>query len=100
MEKVASVRQYNLAKTLKEGDKLLWIHEKLCEYQKQGIEESKLQKIVTIKKITDTLIKTDFGDYRLKDGKNSEIPCGCKRFCDCYGRVIHKIDATLEVSAP
>ncbi len=88
------------ALSLKEGDKLIWIHDKKEEYQKQGIDESKLQKIVTVKKITDMLIKTDFGDYRLEDGKNSEIPCGCKRFCDCYGRVIHKIDVTLEASAP
>lgn len=76
-----------LAATFKPGDKLLWIHTKRSRFPDLESDDPRLKKAITIKSIQGDVIKTDFGSYKLADGKNTEIPCGCKRFCDCYGNV-------------
>lgn len=72
---------------LEPGATLLWVHEKRHEFPKLSPEDPKLVRKVTIKWIREGLVKTDFGTYRLEDGKNSAYACGCKRFCDCYGKL-------------
>ena len=69
---------------LKVGDTLIWRHKKYNDYVGK-VEEDKLIKSVTVKAINDIEIKTDFGDYNIKTGRNTFEACGCKRFCDCYG---------------
>lgn len=76
-----------LASKLQPGDTLLWIHTKRSRFPEMEENDPKLQRIVTIKSIQGSTLKTDFGNYKIEDGKNTEIACGCKRFCDCYGNV-------------
>ena len=74
------------AKNLKVGDKLFWRHKKYNDYVGK-VEENKLIKIVTIRAVNNVEIKTDFGDYNRDTGLNMFEACGCKRFCDCYGKL-------------
>ncbi len=75
-------------KNLKEGDKIVWIHKKADEFSDIDSEDSRLKKLVTVKKLFEDRVKTDFGTYFLESGENIDAPCGCKRFCDCYGKVV------------
>ena len=72
---------------IQKGDTLLWIHTKRAHYSSIPKDDERFVKTLTVSGLTDELILTDFGKYRLKDGKNHFEACGCKRFCDCYGRL-------------
>lgn len=67
------------------GDRLWWNHAKKHRFPNLDENDSRLKKQVLVKAVDDSTIRTDFGSYRLEDGQNIETPCGCKRFCDCYG---------------
>lgn len=75
------------ARKLRKGDRLLWVHTKRSRYSSLDPADEKLLKRVTVTGETDELILTDFGKYRFRDGRNHFEACGCKRFCDCYGRL-------------
>ena len=65
---------------------VIWIHQKSHELINH-IEKEKLYKTLTIKDIKNGKIKTDFGDYLIESGRNVFEPCGCKKLCDCYGKI-------------
>lgn len=75
------------ARSLQKGDRLLWIHTKRAHYTSIPSDDEKMIRHVTVTGMTDDLILTDFGKYRIESGKNQYEACGCKRFCDCYGRL-------------
>ena len=75
------------ARSLEAGARLLWIHTKRGHYSSLDPSDAKLVKQVTLTGKTDELLLTDFGKYRLQNGKNQFEACGCKRFCDCYGQL-------------
>lgn len=64
----------------------MWIHLKKKDFIGKTKDEN-LYKKLTIKSLTSDLIKTNFGTYFLENGKNILSPCGCKRFCECYGKL-------------
>lgn len=72
---------------LKIGDKLLWRHRQADALQDQAKSLEQLQRYVTVKAIFENYVKTDFGDYFIRNGFNVDAPCGCNRFCACCGRV-------------
>lgn len=71
---------------LKEGDKVKWIHNKYYGYLGK-VSPHRLEKILEIKKITENTIETEFGTYYKDTGENIFEPCGCNRFCDCFGKI-------------
>jgi len=75
------------ARRLSAGDRLLWIHTKRSHYSSLDPADEKLLKTVIVTGMTTDLLLTDFGKYRFSDGKNQFEACGCKRFCDCYGKL-------------
>lgn len=81
-----SMKEIKSLKNVKVGDTLIWKHIKYDEFvNKHKIE--KIYKKVTVRFTTEEFIKTDFGTYDIKTGKNQFEACGCNRFCDCYGKV-------------
>lgn len=74
------------ANNLKIGDSVIWIHQKSHELIK-NIKKDELYKILTIKDIKNKKLNTEFGDYFIESGKNVFEPCGCKKLCDCYGKI-------------
>ncbi|MFZ2725147.1 MAG: hypothetical protein WAX77_02730 [Methylococcaceae bacterium] len=77
---------------IKIGDKLLWQHRLADEFKDEAKSPEQLQRIISVKAIIDNYIKTDFGDYFIHNGFNMDAPCGCNRFCNCYGKVSLLID--------
>ena len=81
---------------LQPGDTLLWIHEKRKEYTDLDPMDNRLVHTVRVRKVTDERIVTNFGTY-LHNGINVFRACGCKRFCDCWGR-LYQMDETVAVN--
>ncbi len=69
------------------GDTLIWRHRHAKELKEQAKSPRQLERIITVKAIYDNYVKTNYGDYALCDGHNITSPCGCNRFCSCYGIV-------------
>lgn len=67
------------------GGKLWWNHTQKHRFGDLDPSDPRLKKQVNVKSIHQDIIRTDFGSYQMENGKNVDIPCGCKRFCDCYG---------------
>jgi hypothetical protein len=57
------------------------------DLEKIAQRPEQLERIVTIEAIYEDYVKTDHGDYFIENGRNMDAPCGCNRFCDCYGVV-------------
>ena len=77
---------YEKALQLQVGDTVRWRHTKY-NTSNSNYDEQKLVKEVCVKAITKTTIKTTFGTYEMKTGRNTFEPCGCMKFCDCYGKL-------------
>ena len=75
------------AQQLRTGDKLLWIHTKRAHYTSLPPDDEKLIRELTVTGLAHGYIMTDYGKYRIENGRNQFEACGCKRFCDCYGRL-------------
>ena len=67
--------------------KVLWVHHAREKFDRLSPHDPRLVRPITILDIRGEVIKTDFGSYSLSTGKNIFSPCGCKRFCDCYGQL-------------
>jgi len=89
LSRLKCIREWDesTARTLQPIGKLLWVHNRRRKYTSLDENDSALIKMVDILKIDNYDITTDFGKYSLETGRNVHDPCGCKRFCDCYGRL-------------
>jgi len=74
-------------KDIHPGDQLLWRHTRRSEVEGLARRPQQLQRTITVKAVFESYVKTDFGDYFIEDGRNLNAPCGCNRFCNCYGAV-------------
>ena len=66
---------------------IVWVHASRQKFHRLDPLDPCLIKQITLLKIQNEVIKTDFGSYALQTGKNLFSPCGCKKFCDCYGQL-------------
>ncbi|MEW5832726.1 MAG: hypothetical protein AB1763_07815 [Campylobacterota bacterium] len=66
---------------------VLWVHTLREKHAPLSPLDKRLVRTLTVLDIRGDVIKTDFGSYALYSGKNMFVPCGCKRFCDCYGQL-------------
>ena len=82
-----SVWDEKKGRTLKEGDTVVWIHDKRHLFPHLSPEHPSLVKKIMIVEIQGDVLRTDFGNYDVSDGKHIFDACGCDRFCDCYGRL-------------
>jgi hypothetical protein len=73
---------------VKVGDQLLWQHRQAKDLQEQAKYPEQLRRFVTVTAVFADYIKTDFGDYLIRSGFNTDAACGCKRFCNCWGEVL------------
>lgn len=89
LSELGAVREWNgsIARTLTPDTQLLWVHNRRQKYTSLEPGDERLLRKVTILKIDDYDITTNFGKYSLETGKNVHDACGCMRFCDCYGRL-------------
>ena len=89
LSELGVIREWNEsnARTLQPETKLLWVHNRRKKYTSIDQNDNRLIRTVTIIKIDDYDITTDFGKYSLETGRNVHGACGCMRFCDCYGRL-------------
>jgi len=74
-------------KNIQAGDTLIWRHRDADELKALAKSPRQLERSITVKAVFDEHIKTNFGDYTLANGCNTYTPCGCNRFCNCYGIV-------------
>ena len=72
---------------IKAGDRLRWRHRNAQELMDVAKNPEQLERIVTVKVVFEHYLKTDFGDYFITTGCNVDPACGCKRFCNCWGKV-------------
>lgn len=82
-----SIRYNMKLSTLTVGEQLMWQHRYADALKHQAKAPKQLQRTVTVIAIFSDYIKTDFGDYFISDGFNTDAPCGCNRFCNCYGTI-------------
>lgn len=89
LSSLGAIRDWDadIARTLNLESKLLWVHNRRKKFTSIDQDDERLVRHIQILKINDYDIKTDFGDYSLDSGRNVHDACGCKRFCDCYGRL-------------
>jgi hypothetical protein len=73
---------------------ILWIHRSREKFDRLCTDDPRLIRTLTVLEIRGEVIRTDFGSYALSTGKNMFSPCGCKRFCDCYGQ-LYLLNAAL-----
>lgn len=66
---------------------ILWVHSMREKYHRLDPMDPCLVKTINVLRIQGDVIKTDFGSYALSTGKTLFYPCGCKKFCDCYGQL-------------
>ncbi len=67
--------------------KALWVHAARDKNAASADKIHELVKTVTILDVDEELIRTDFGTYSVKTGKNVFDSCGSKQFCSCYGQL-------------
>jgi hypothetical protein len=72
---------------IKPGDRLCWIHTRAREFEELVRYPEQVKREIIVQRVFEDYVKTDFGSYFLSDGRSVDAPCGCKRFCECYGRV-------------
>jgi hypothetical protein len=72
---------------IKPGQRLRWQHRNAAEVRDFAQSAEQLERIVNVKAVFEDYIKTDFGDYFIHTGCNVDAACGCKHFCNCWGRV-------------
>ena len=77
-------------RALKAGDVVIWIHDKRHLFPHLKPEHPSLIKTITITEVQGDVLRTDFGNYDVHDGRHLFEACGCDRFCDCYGRLYLK----------
>jgi len=77
----------DIARTLTPQSTLLWVHNRRKKFTSIDQNDERLVRHLKVVHINDYDIKTDYGSYSLDSGKNIYDACGCKRFCDCYGRL-------------
>ena len=92
---LGAIREWDAerAKTLTLQSELLWVHNRRRKFSSLRQDDERLIRRVTILNITDFDITTNFGRYALQTGRNVHEACGCKRHCDCYGR-LYLLNAT------
>lgn len=66
---------------------VIWVHTRREKFHPLDLLDRRLIRTVTIFRLQGEVLKTDFGSYALATGKNLFTPCGCKKFCDCYGQL-------------
>lgn len=66
---------------------VVWVHASRQKFHRLDPADPSLIKEISLLKIHNGVIKTTFGSYSLETGKNIFSPCGCKKFCDCYGQL-------------
>ncbi len=86
---LGALREWNsdIAKALPQNSELLWVHNRRKKFTSIAQHDDRLVRRVNIVKIDQYDITTNFGRYSLENGNNVHDACGCKRFCDCYGRL-------------
>ncbi len=67
--------------------RVLWVHTAREKHAGLHPHDERLVRTLTVLEIRAEVIRTDFGSYALATGKNMFFPCGCKRFCDCFGQL-------------
>ena len=72
---------------IRPGDTLLWRHRDAEALKPIAKSARQLERSVVVESICDEYLKTNYGRYSLIDGCNIDTPCGCNRFCSCYGVV-------------
>ena len=72
---------------IRPGDTLVWRHQNAEKLKTLAKSPRQLERRVVVKAIHDGYLRTDYGSYSLNDGCNIDTPCGCNRFCSCYGAV-------------
>ncbi|MGD9716337.1 MAG: hypothetical protein AB7U26_04590 [Sulfuricurvum sp.] len=66
---------------------VLWVHTLREKHATLDPLDARLIRTLTVFEVRGEVIRTDFGSYALATGKNMFVPCGCKRFCDCFGQL-------------
>lgn len=66
---------------------VLWVHQTREKFDRLSRSDPRLVRRINVLEIRGEVIRTDFGSYALMSGKNMFSPCGCRRFCDCYGQL-------------
>lgn len=89
LDRLEATREWNqeVLLNLTLPSKILWVHANKEKFHRLDTEDSCVVRTLTILQIRGNVIKTDFGSYSLESGKNLFDPCGCKKFCDCYGQL-------------
>lgn len=72
---------------IRPGDTLLWRHRDADALKSLAKSPRQLERSIVVEAICDEYLTTNFGHYSLQDGRNITPPCGCNRFCSCYGIV-------------
>lgn len=97
LSRLGAIREWDAerAGALTIQSEMLWVHNRRRKFSSLQQDDGRLIRRVTILGITDFDITTNFGRYALQTGRNVHEACGCKRYCDCYGR-LYLLNANLQ----